>query len=192
MCSTGNQPHGGSRVWSSQGCSGAFQVHHICLCRTHDAAGLIMWSLTSPFTVLIGRINDLLPHIDFIFSSCILGYIFLELPAFFLLHVHLDTQKRKKRYAMNWWSETSLWRVRKDFGFETGALQWVWPAYKMQWGRGEEGGTSWSVQRERERERERKREWVSCSVFSQQKSLSPVWLLHQRHRPDMSRIARCR
>ena len=84
---------------------------------------------------------------------------------------------------MNWLSETSLWRVRKDFGFETGALQWVWPAYKMQWGRGEEGGTSWSVQREREREtqtkrergeRERKRkrewerEWVSqlLSVFS--------------------------
>lgn len=174
----------------------------------HDEAGLIMWSLTSPFTVLVSRINDLLLHIDFIFSSCILGYIFLELSAFFFsfmctwMHSVKEKRKEKKCHELIVWNspltcEEGFWLRNRGTAVSVTRLQ---DAVRKRRRRGHfmisaerERDTYRQRERERgERRRERESEWVSCSVFSQQKSLSPVWLLHQRHRPDMSRIACCR
>lgn len=149
----------------------------------HDEAGLIMWSLTSPFTVLVSRINDLLLHIDFIFSSCILGYIFLELSAFFfLLHVHLDTlcKRKKKRKEMPWTDclkqPSDVWG--RILASKQGHCSECDPLTRCSEEEEKKGALhdqcrerERHIQTEREREggeKEREREWVSqlLSVFS--------------------------
>lgn len=76
----------------------------------------------------------------------------------------------------------------KDGGHKSGALQRVWPAYRMQGGRGEEGGTSWSAQREGERRREgaerRGRELLRVSSAEELESSRAAANTHLRYVPD--------